>query len=99
MRRRKRRSLLEKSNVKSGPFHISPEDADLTLDQWARGILLPDVLISFFKPKVACVPVRTILENRESFDGWMCHHPLEGDDYKANGKYYAKSNTIFTFGH
>jgi len=77
----------------------SQEEAELTIEQWAQGNLLPDALISFYRPKVVCVSVRDILDNPKAFDGWLCHHPIEGEDYTANGKYYADSNTIFTFGH
>jgi hypothetical protein len=73
-------------------------DAEKTVREWAKGDLYPDALISFRDPCV-CISVREILAEPWKYDGLLCEHPIEGSDYNANGKFFANSQTIFTFGH
>jgi hypothetical protein len=76
---------------------VSPEDAERTLNEWAEGTLYPDAIVDFIK--LGEVTVRQILDDPAKYDGEKCHHPIEGADYVAQGKFYAGSKTIFTFGH
>jgi P4 family phage/plasmid primase-like protien len=76
---------------------VSPEEAEKTLDQWAQGVLLDDAIIDFVN--LGEVTVREILTDPEKYDGEKCHHPVEGQDYVAPGKFYADSKVIYTFGH
>jgi len=78
---------------------MNQEEAEKTLDKWAEGILLPDAIIEFIKPDFGFVTVREILDDPQKFDGAICTHPIEGREYKANGKFYANSRVIYSFGH
>jgi hypothetical protein len=75
------------------------DDAEKTVKQWAKGFLLPDAIVEFVDPKFGFTSIREIMANPVKYEGQICHHPIEGRDYVAPGKFFADSMSIFTHGH
>jgi hypothetical protein len=77
----------------------SIEKARETVEQWSKGFLLPDAILEFKNKEIGFVPVGEILADPWKYDEEICEHPIDGREYSANGKFFAESMTIFTFGH
>jgi hypothetical protein len=77
----------------------SEETIERTIESWSKGVLLPDAVLEFTNPEIGFVTVRQILEDPAKYDNEKCHHPIEGREYKAQGKFFAESRQIYSFGH